>query len=95
MAQVRGLVELRWPERTVQAGSGTRYEVASEALTRLRIAGRAQAPCIADGLPEARFEHDSAERDAYYLVRAVNVCGPVSGDRWGLDSSGRPRPACP
>jgi hypothetical protein len=92
-----------WLDLAASAGSGTRYEVASDLLSGLHAARSAGGPCVASGLA-ARDWQDArpAAGDGWYcltrgvnVTRGVNGCGPPAGDGWGSDSLGLPRPACP
>ncbi len=78
---------------------GTLYDVAGGLVVELRADhGFARATCRADDLaapPWSDAEAGPAAGGArWYLVRAVNVCGPGT---WGSDAAGNPRAitACP
>jgi len=88
---------LTWSDTAAAAGDGTRYESASDSLAALQGAGRAEGPCIATALASAMAADTRPVIGSgwYYLVRAVNACGPVGQMGWGFDSLGDERPACP
>ena len=88
---------LSWTDEAINAGPGTRYDVAGDLLGVLWTSRSANAPCLVvavNGLTwtDARPVVDDG---FYYLVRAVNACGPAVAQGWGSDSFGRARPACP
>ena len=89
--------QLTWTSETAVAGPGTRYDIASDVVSALWRVRSANAACVQLGVAGTTFT-DTRPVTAdgwYYLVRAVNPCGPPVGQGWGSDSLGRPRPACP
>ena len=89
--------QLTWTNETVAAGPGTRYDIASDLISVLWRVRSANAACSQTGVAGTTFTdaRPVAADGWYYLVRAVNSCGPPRGQGWGSDSLGTPRPACP
>ncbi len=86
-------VALAWTARPSGAGFG--HDVASDDLAVLRVGGAAGA-CLTRDEPGGSYvdARPAIPAAAWYLVRAVNACGP-SPANWGSGSDGAPRPGCP
>jgi hypothetical protein len=93
-----GEAELSWSSLSGSAGSGTVYDLATEALANLRAnGGTGSSGSLACGVPGTTFSDGGALSPGdgvYYLVRGANVCGIGP---WGFDSIGGARgsSACP
>ena len=71
--------------------------VAGALLSELRLARAADGPCVSGDVTGTIWTDPIATPNDgfYYVVRAVNACGPPTMERWGLDSLDAERPACP
>ncbi len=92
-----GLDIVRWLDVSAIAGSGVVYDVSSDAISTMALRGAADGPCVDRALVLTDWSESRPTPLSgwYYLVRAMNACGPGVSEGWGSDSMGRSRPACP